>query len=82
MKTENNGGPAFPFTAEGADDLGQFKVQYQGMTLRDYLAAHASDGDVTAVLMDHFDCFTEQYSITRQQARYIHADAMLQERSK
>lgn len=72
MSNRDNGGPAFPADPHAV----------AGMTLRDYFAAKASDGDITDVMMDYFDCFTEQYSITRQQARYIHADAMLQERGK
>lgn len=46
----------------------------RGMTLRDYMAIHASEEDINRVL--------EYNMITRQQARYMHADAMLQERNK
>ena len=46
----------------------------RGMTLRDYMAIHASEGDINRVL--------EYNMITRQQARYMHADAMLAERNK
>ena len=46
----------------------------RGMTLRDYMAIHASEGDINRVL--------EYNMITRQQARYMHADAMLLERDK
>ena len=46
----------------------------RGMTLRDYMAIHASEDDINRVL--------EYNMITRQQARYMHADAMLLERNK
>ena len=46
----------------------------RGMTLRDYMAIHASEADIARVL--------EYNMITRQQARYMHADAMLLERDK
>ena len=46
----------------------------RGMTLRDYMAIHASEEDINRVL--------EYNMITRQQARYMHADAMLAERDK
>ena len=46
----------------------------RGMTLRDYMAIHASEGDINRVL--------EYNMITRQQARYMHADAMLAERNR
>ena len=46
----------------------------RGMTLRDYMAIHASECDINRVL--------EYNMITRQQARYMHADAMLAERNK
>jgi len=46
----------------------------RGMTLRDYMAIHASEEDIARVL--------EYNMTTRQQARYMHADAMLLERAK
>ena len=46
----------------------------RGMTLRDYMAIHASEEDIARVL--------EYNMTTRQQARYMHADAMLAERDK
>ncbi|MNR44118.1 hypothetical protein D3C85_1628220 [compost metagenome] len=60
-----------------------------GMLLRDYFAVKASDSDVDAVMCDYIvttrlttprrpvHC---TYSITRQQARYIHADRMMEAR--
>lgn len=73
MSTKDNGGPAFPC---------ELSTRFQGMTLRDYFAAKASDADVGEIMFCHFDYYTDQYTITRQQARYMHADAMLSERAK
>lgn len=60
----------------------------RGMTLRDYMAIHASEDDVQYVMRaytkqkmvvgEYRDCC----SISRLQARYLHADAMLAERDK
>ena len=63
--SKDNGGPAFP-TEYGA---------VSGMTLRDYMAVHASEEDV-----QRFMAFDR--SISRTTARYRHADLMLLERAK
>lgn len=74
--SKDNGGPAFP---------NEFR---EGMTLRDYFAAKASDCDVQDILNRHMQDFSfgpvhlRRSSITRQQARYMHADDMLKERAK
>jgi hypothetical protein len=52
------------------------------MTLRDYFAAKASDGDIGEIMSRHFYYDRDEYTITRQQARYIHADAMLAARNE
>ena len=49
-----------------------------GMTLRDYMAIHASDADVSKYL----STYSSPMAKTRQQARYMHADSMLVEREK
>ncbi len=62
-----DGGPAF--ASENA----------LGMSLRDYMAIHASDTDIDNQMV------IQKYShpkLTRRQARYIYADLMLAERSK
>lgn len=82
---KDNGGPAFPnigghkFTS--GNDV-RVTLPHPGMTMRDYFAAKASDADVGEIMGQHFDFDTDEYTITRQQARYIHADFMLAERSK
>lgn len=70
--------PAFPYDAPGG-------ARSSGMTLRDYLACHASDHDVSMTITLYYE---ENYTredyrpITRQQARYIFADAMLEAKRK
>lgn len=84
MSTHNDGGQAFPCLELNGD--GQQEMTCPGMTLRDYLAAHASDADVLAqaeliraetgretgisILPDDW----------RSKARYMHADEMLKAR--
>lgn len=84
MSNTNNGGPAFPF-GQISELTGQPINGYHndGMTLRDYMATHASDEDVRAqaealrtrmgvgLLPDGWRCT----------ARYMHADAMPKARS-
>jgi hypothetical protein len=43
-----------------------------GMTLRDWFATHATEADIKDIL--------EWTNCSRQEARYIHADAMLKAR--
>lgn len=77
MSNKDNGGPAFPF---GQTDSvsGQLVNGWgsKGMTLRDYFAAKANESDVSDIME------SSSIVLTRQQARYIHADRMLQEREK
>lgn len=73
MSTKDNGGPAFPC---------ELSTRLKGMTLRDYMAIHASDADIERIMIENFDHVVEVYLVTRQQARYIHADAMIAEGSK
>ena len=79
---KEKGGFAFPhfFTNESIGDC-------SGMSLRDYFAAKASDEDVREIRyrkenIIHNDNGGIEFLITRQQARFIHADAMLAEREK
>ena len=76
MSVKDDGGPAFPVSL----DCGSAgKQQFEGMTLRDYFAAKASEDDIRANAM-----FGELYAHPedRCKARYRHADAMLAERAK
>jgi len=72
-----DGGPAFPVPAELCQDL---TVQEQrGMTLRDYFAAKAMQGMLSA--SENYQTINYQ---TIELAKYAFdvADAMIQERSK
>lgn len=71
---KNNGGPAFP-----CQELGTQHATEQmdhGMSLRDWFAGQATDADIE-------DMQNRKPSgiISRQMARYMHADAMLAERN-
>lgn len=77
MSTKQTGGPAFP--VPGLQDHEEFN----GMSLRDYFATHASEADVAA--QGEVIRLRMQKSIGcgvlpdgwRTEARYMHADAML-----
>jgi len=84
MSNTNTGGPAFPTG-----------TAFQGMTLRDYFAAKASEDDIkfwmpkgfteTVIQRDsNGNCYETQQaaSWTREQARYRYADAMLKARKQ
>jgi hypothetical protein len=87
MSNTNTGGPAFP-----VPDIDGSAVS-EGMTLRDYFAAKASEGDI----LEHSQKgFIEEYVFylrngrkelrnrearwTREQSKYRYADAMLKAR--
>lgn len=67
--TINDGGPALP--TENAMQTGPSSCRYEGMTMRDYFATHASDKDLQKWLDSGF---------CRADARFKHADAMLKAR--
>jgi hypothetical protein len=86
MSYTNTGGPAFPYENHYGHKL-------EGMTLRDYFAAHATEEDIcTAMdlvkkvevvrdLGNGHKVIERGYpDNTRQIARYIHADQMLKAR--
>ena len=78
MSNTNTGGPAFP-TTKPLDSWGD---PNQGMTLRDYFAAKATDEDVkamTEVLREVSACGPLPTG-WRSTCRYMHADAMLKAR--
>jgi len=93
---KNNGGPAFPgvmtfqkiIEHNGVAHMAGDKelIYLPGMSLRDYFAAHVTEKEIAEIMYDHIiegdilDLGPVNYSITRQQARYIHADAMLEAR--
>ena len=79
MTDKNTGGPAFPVTLQPGE-VYKSHAEFDGMTLRDYMAIHASDADVERIMLENFDHVLEVYLVTRQQARYMHADFMLEAR--
>lgn len=78
--SDQEGGTAFPVVHP--DGKG---VQYFGMTLRDYFAANATDGDVSDVRHTYYMNNGHKLdfaALTQAQARYMHADAMLTARGE
>ena len=71
MSDINDGGPAFPVSHWDS-------AIPQGMTLRDWFASQATDADIAAIRARHEHELGTK--ITREQVRYIHADAMLKAR--
>jgi hypothetical protein len=71
----NDGGPAFPI-ADVPYPNGNVQPGWNGMTLRDWFATHATDADIAAIQTPPHGA----QNITRYEARYIHADAMLKAR--
>lgn len=94
--SKNTGGPAFPSgvvrkTRQRPNDPGSdfiisdtVEAKNPGLTLRDYIAIHASDEDVKVQanvlrVRQELGILPDGWNVT---ARYMHADAMLKEREK
>ena len=86
MSKIEDGGPAFPVVVQLSDN--HLVQREEGMTLRDYMAIHASADDVRAqgevIRMSQaaaggLGILPDGWGIT---ARYMHADAMLKEREQ
>jgi len=88
---KETGGPAFPFIDSASP------LEHSGMTLRDYFAAKATDEDVRQYINDYSQMVDGFYfsvatgkpeptkmptKRTREQAKYIYADAMLKAREQ
>jgi hypothetical protein len=85
--SDKTGGPAFPATNHHGHKL-------EGMTLRDYFAAKASEDDIRANIEGPMqECIVEgsngrkhithrTVKHTREQAKYRYADAMLKARGQ
>lgn len=72
MNNQNDGGPAFPQPTHHGDG-----IQYLGISMRDYFAAHAP------VVPEDFDGQMGETQIERMiRWRWFYADAMLAERMK
>lgn len=76
----DNGGPAFPVNGKilvsKRDGMTPAEMSRydSGMTLRDYFAAQASDEDIREII------YIYEHKITRQEARFIHANEMIKVR--
>jgi hypothetical protein len=70
-KTHDNGGPAFPYAFHFPEQDGEPSGISLGMTLRDWFAGRATEQDI-----EHHQC-SSAWRITREQAKYAYADAML-----
>ena len=77
MSKIEGGGPAFPCETVGTDKHGEYRLPYQGMTLRDYFAAKAMQGMWANDTEDwRYSDFLEGLAF-RAAAAYEMADAML-----
>jgi len=78
LNDEQDGGPAFPnFNGDDRNN--------NGMTLRDYFANHALEADIEEIITEIREHnwrfpYEKKPVVTRQQARYIHADRMIEAR--
>ena len=72
-----DGGPAFPTEQHECSDNTWNQTYEPGMTLRDWFAGHATEDDVHH-WMDIL--FLNNKSVTREEAKYIYADAMIEAR--
>ncbi len=84
MKPNNPLAFPVPFCPIKEEGHGHSYDDDQGMTLRDYFAAKASDKDI-----ENFEYYPDESSMpsklkrrTREAARFAFADAMLSERDK
>jgi hypothetical protein len=60
------------------DELPALVDVNQILTIRDYMAIHASDGDIAQAQFDYLELHRKP--LTRAQARYEHADHLLKQR--
>lgn len=95
MNEINTGRPVFPLADSCCEYGNTNRSDANGMTLRDYFAAKATEEDVaeyiwkgyledfvTSDSSGHKRVVQRQAMYTREQAKYRYADAMLKERSK
>ena len=73
MSAQNDGGPAFPNVPS---DPG-YTLWDRGMSLRMWLAAHASEDDIKQHEQRMAPCGIPTY--TREEAKFRYADAMIKE---
>ena len=82
MSDIKNGGPAFPsgeaYSANGV--ISRKGPLYEGMTMRDYFAAHAMQGFIRGARGMYGDVIDTDENIAK--SAYKMADAMIAEREK
>lgn len=80
--TNNDGGPAFPTLRENDNPAMPLIMASSGMTLRDWFAGQASEEDVEAHLGGkiHPQTGRTYATLSREEAKYAYADAMLKAR--
>jgi hypothetical protein len=71
--------PAFPNHRQTNENGEVLVYESEGLTMRDYFAAHATQEDIHH-LMYKFGPDEHTQIMTREQAKYAHADAMLKAR--
>ncbi len=76
MTTRDDSGPAFPAPEASTQHFGEPSV-YMGMTLRDYFAAKAMQGDIASMNTNHNPATVADAIAARA---YTIADAMLKAR--
>ena len=82
---KENGGPAFPVDVLYEQDGQKHRLVADGISMRDYFAANATDADVSFYMYERVpveSCFSVGIKVvrTREQAKYAYADAMLEAR--
>ena len=75
---ESKGGPAFPFNIP--ENKHNDSMTYFGMSLRDYFAAAALQGELSAAERDYYRQSSNYTNLAK--FAYRSADAMLAERDK
>ena len=79
---QNDGGPAFPCESYGHRNGKETTIPTNGMSLRDWFAAQASEEDINAALTGGLQAHVPRSQISRAWAKYAYADWMLAARER
>lgn len=85
MTKQDNGGPAFPASGEVICDNGHYELKQEGMSLLDWFAGMALQGDMASQSTDICEWGNntrDEFLQERAKFLYRFADAMLTERNK
>lgn len=80
MSTQNNGGPAFPYSGVHKGEKVNLIVDSHGMTLRDYFAAKVLQGVMASGTSMSIGTNHEEEMLDMARAFYSMADAMIKAR--